>query len=110
MRYLKAFYWRLFIIRLASRWITKPNLGDLVKYKGQVWRLRQGVNTPIWTLGQGDMQEVRVHETDFRKVRTPANYWGSFRHGYRFYMRNWYRIWMNEGIKDWMHDCNIWGK
>ena len=110
MKFLKAIYWRLFIIRLSLRWLWRPNLMDEVVYKGEVWRLSQGVKSPVWTLRQGPGEGVEVHERDFRKVRTIANYWGSFRNGYQFYMRSWYDIWMREGIQPWMLGCRIWGR
>lgn len=109
MNWLKAIYWRARIAWLALQWAAQPNLGDEVVYQGRVWWLSQGVRSPIWTLRtNNNTEEAEVHERDFRKVRTLANYWGSVRSGYRFYMTSWYRIWMNEGITPWMRACSIW--
>lgn len=106
-------YWRLFIIRLALRWINKFNLGDEVVYKGERWTLIQGVCAPRWSLVRGDhadrtFQRLDALESEFRKVRTPKALWQSFRSGYRFYMQSWYSIWLREGIRPWMAACNIW--
>ena len=67
----------------------------------------QGVRAPIWRMVDGN-DSVEAHERDFRKVRSPSNYWSSFQSGYRFYRQNWLDIWMREGIKPWMLGCNIW--
>lgn len=108
-RFLKAIYWRARIILLALRWVRRFSLGDRVILDGRHWTLIQGVSAPRWTLSSG-AETVRAHESEFRKVRSLRNYWGSFASGYRFYMRNWYGIWMCEGIKPWMRGCNIWGR
>lgn len=113
MNLLKAIYWRLRIVHLATRWLFIYNLGDLVLYKGKEWSLIQGVMAPTWSLVRGeggDFERVDAHESEFRKVRTLRNYVGSFRSGYRFYMTSWYGIWMREGIKPWMLGCNIWAR
>jgi hypothetical protein len=115
MHLLKAIYWRARIVHLAARWMFIHNIGDRVIYQGRKWSLIQGVQAPTWSLIRGDFngddfERVDAHERDFRKVRTLANYIGSFRSGYRFYMRSWYSIWMNEGIQPWMLSCHIWGR
>lgn len=115
MNLLKAIYWRLRIVHLATRWIFNYNLGDLVLYQGREWSLIQGVMAPTWSLIRGDFdgddfERVDAHESEFRKVRTLANYVGSFRKGYRFYMQSWYSIWMHSGIEPWMRGCNIWAR
>lgn len=104
---MKAIYWRLYIIRLALRWIPKFNLGDRVIFRGREWTLHQGVRAPHWALVSGD-ESVDAYEYSFRKVRSLSNYWHSFRSAYRFYRVNWLEIWKEEGIQPWMLSCNIW--
>jgi hypothetical protein len=104
---MKAIYWRLFIIRLALRWISKPNLGDEVIYQGRRWTLIQGVCDPVWSLFSGD-ERIDVHRDQFRKVPGIRSAWQSFRSGYRFYMTSWYGIWKREGVQPWMRGCHIW--
>lgn len=105
---MKALYWRLFIIRLALRWIAQFNIGDEVIWRGQRWRLSQGVSNPYWNLARDGGYAEHVHRSEFRKPRTPRAAWRSFRSGYRFYMQNWYAIWRREGITPWMRGCRIW--
>lgn len=110
---MKAIYWRLFIARLALRWINQPNLGDEVEYDGKRWTLIQGVCDPVWSLirgshERGDFQRIDAHRERFRKVAGIRAKWRSFRAGYRFYMQSWYGIWSREGIKPWMLGCHIW--
>ncbi len=105
---LNAIYWRLYIIRLALRWVRQINLGDEVVYQGKRWWLNQGVADPYWNLSRDGEYAKDVHRDQFRKVRTPAHLWRSFRFGYQFYMRSWYSIWLQQGIKPWMAGCNIW--
>jgi hypothetical protein len=107
MNILKAIYWRARIAWLALQWVPRFNLSDRVLYKGKEWSLIQGVQAPIWSLVRGD-ERVDAHESEFRKVRSLANYVGTFRSGYRFYMQSWYSIWMRNGIEPWMRGCNIW--
>lgn len=109
MNILKAIYWRARILHLAARWLFIYNLGDRVLYQGREWTLIQGVCSPTWSLVRGD-ERVDAHESEFRKVRSLANYWHSFRSGYRFYMTSWYSIWMHSGIEPWMRGCNIWAR
>jgi len=100
MNFLRGVYWRLRIVWMSLRWIPRPNLRDRVIYDGREWTLTQGVKSPIWTLRRGDYsafpsdaESAFVHENDFEKVRSLANYLGSFRSGYRFYMGYWFAIW-----------------
>lgn len=107
MEGLTAIYWRLYIVRLALRWVSRINVGDQVSYLGLHWTLIQGVSDPVWSLICDDTR-VDVHRDEFTKVRSLKNWINSFRSGYRFYMQNWYSIWMREGIEPWMLGCNIW--
>lgn len=100
---MKAIYWRLRIMIFSLRWIPRFNIGDRVWYQGRVWRLSQGVKSPIWTLRDGN-EAVEAPESQFAKVKSVSNYWGSFKSGYRFYMRNWYSIWLRDGIEPWVKD------
>src|ERR1051325_3502542 len=109
---MKVIYWRAFVICLSLKWVFKFNIGDLVWYQNEQWTLSQGVKSPIWTLRKCqyercDSKGVEVSESDFSKVKSLANYWGSFRSGYRFYMGYWYDIWKRDGIQDWMRDSKI---
>ena len=104
---MKAIYWRLFIIRLALRWIGQLNIGDEVIYNGRRWMLIQGVSDPVWGLVSG-AERVDVNKSEFRKVLGIRSAWRSFLSGYRFYMRSWYGIWKREGIRPWMRGCRIW--
>jgi hypothetical protein len=108
MTYLKRIYWKLFIYWLALRWIPTLNLGDAVTHKGETYYLTQGVNKPYWNM-KGDAGYLeRVHERDFKKQRTLANYMASYRSGVRFYTQSWYSIWVRNGIEPWMRGCDIW--
>lgn len=98
-------------MRLSLRWVGRFNLGDEVWYEGEKWILYQGVDDPFWKLLRDEASGrkfERIHMDHFVKVRTPKNYWRSFRSGYRFYMLNWYRIWVEQGVQDWMRECKIW--
>lgn len=105
---MKAIYWRLFMARLALRWVFSVNLGREVLFDGQRWTLVQGVRAPIWSLVNESGARVDVHEKDFRLVLSPRNCWRAFIRGYRFYRTSWYSIWMRDGIKPWMVGCRIW--
>ena len=89
-------YWHIRITIMALRWILRPNLGDRVMWRGHEWTLSQGLHDPIWTLRR-DGQASEVHRDEFKKVRTFANYYGSFRSGYRFYRNYWLGIWVRQG-------------
>ena len=103
-------YWKLKVILLSLRWVTKLNLGDYVWYNNKKCMLVQGVCSPSWDLMYKDERINYIHESNFKKVKSISNYWHSFNSGYRFYMSNWCDIWVNEGIKPWMLGCKIWGK
>ena len=107
---MKRLYWWLFVIYHSVRWIPKLNLGDLVRYQGADWMLMNGPAKPLWTIQKGMERIEYIHEREFRKVRTFANYWRSFSFGYHFYMSSWYAIWVNEGVTPWMRVCNIWAR
>ncbi len=107
--WIKALYWRLRIVHLSLRWLRRFNLGDAVWFRGEVWRLSQGVKKPLWTLRKGE-EAVEANEREFSKVRRPSNFLGSFLSGYRFYMTNWYSIWMRDGIQPWMHCRGVMGR
>ena len=80
---------------MALRHVPRFNIGDDVVWRGEVWRLYQGVDSPKWKLTSHGGCEV-AHRSEFRKVRTPANYWHSFRSMYRFYRGYWFDIWVRE--------------
>jgi hypothetical protein len=110
-------YWWFRVVFLSMRWIPRFNLGDRVIWRGKEWVLIQGVCDPTWDLIRGNKSPrdgyercENVHKSEFRKVRTPRNYWGSFQSGYQFYMGYWYDIWVREGVKPWMLGCNIWAR
>lgn len=107
---MKAIYWRLFMFRLALRWVFRLNLGREVWYEGRKWTLVQGVRSPVWTLVpcEPPVETKEVHEKDFRLVRTWRNYWHGFSSGYLYYRTSWYDIWMRNGIEPWMIGCRIW--
>lgn len=89
---------------LALKASTRICLGDLVWYKGKRWVVGNGVTCPTWTLYlynyMGTAQDRRdVHESEFRKVRTPWNYWCSFRSQYSFYMTSWYSILLYKSLR-----------
>ena len=99
---------RLLILWLSMKWVFRFNLGDEVVYNGKRYLLVQGVCKPRWDLAAGEDRPKYVHESEFRKVRSPYNYWHSFRSGWRFYMNSWYGIWRRNGIEPWMRGCRIW--
>ena len=104
----KVWYW-LYIVRSSCRWMSRLNLGDEVRYRGERgWVLEQGVMKPYWTIQRGAERCEGVHESLFDKVRSVRNYLRSFRSGYRFYMISWFAIWVNEGIKPWMNCVLPW--
>lgn len=103
-----AIYWRLFIVRLALRWVPRLNIGDEVIYQGKRYWLSQGVYAPKWHMSREGEYLKFIDEGAFRKVRTPRAWWGSFHSGYRFYMTSWWGIWRNNGIEPWMLGCLIW--
>ncbi len=103
-----AIYWRLFIVRLALRWIPRLNIGDEVIYQGKRYWLSQGVCAPKWNISSKTEYLKDIDESEFRKVQTPRAWWASFRFGYRFYMTSWWGIWRGQGIQPWMQGCNIW--
>lgn len=105
----KSVYWRLYIIKLSSRWIFRMGIGDMVWYKGQKYQISNGVYSGMWRLvGLQNNQDGWVQRSECKKVISFKNMLGSFKSGYWFYMTSWYAIWKNEGIKPWMKGCNIW--
>jgi hypothetical protein len=103
-----AIYWRLFIVRLALRWIPRLNIGDAVMYQGRRYWLSQGVCAPKWNIASKTEYLKDIDESEFRKVQTPRAWWSSFKFGYRFYMTSWWSIWRGQGIQPWMLGCRIW--
>ena len=106
----KVYFW-LYIVYLSIKWVFKFNLGDSIKYKGDIYILNQGVCCPCWDikkLNDDNIYIKNVHQDNFRKVLTLKNLYGSFNSGYSFYMVNWYDIWVRNGIKPWMKNCRIW--
>ncbi len=102
-RYLGLILW------LSTKWMFKVNLGDLVTYRGQRYRVANGVRCESWRLSDlenGDNGWVK--RSDCRKVVSVRNALGSFRFRYRFYMLNWFDIWVHVGIKPYMRQCRIW--
>ncbi len=94
-------YWRARIILMALRWVFRPSIGCQVWWKGDIWTVRNGTSKPMYQLGRRDELELWhnafVHRSQFRKVKTRSNLWGSFRDGYNFYMGYWYDIWVMDG-------------
>ena len=102
MKYqIRTAYWKIRIVFMALRWVPRFNLGDQVtlpRYgSGKVWTLYQGVDAPTWKAKSTRGELCEVHEDEMQKVRSPLNYWVSFRSGYRFYTRNWLAIWVRKG-------------
>ena len=108
---MKKIYFRCLIVWLSIKWMFRFNLGDLVKYKNDIYVLNQGVCCPRWDikkLNDDSVYITHVHQDNFKKVKTLKNYYGSFRSGHQFYTGYWYDIWAREGIKTWMRKCRIW--
>lgn len=102
-------YFTVYIVWLSLKWVFKVNLGDTVTYRGQEFVVSNGVYPKSWRLiGLQNDDDGWVKRTECRKVRTPSNYVGSFRFGWRFYKGYWLDIWCNKGIKPWMRRCKIW--
>lgn len=101
-------YW-LLIVWLSCKWMFRINLGDRIWFNGRKCIVCNGVTSGRW-----DVEDIKTRErfsaayADCRKVWTPANVLGSFKFGYRFYMRSWFEIWKRNGIESWMRSCNIW--
>lgn len=97
MKYVK---WRLaqlvglaVAFRYAWRRTWRVGLGDVVISKGRRLQIINGVTAPSWDVIDIDTREaLRCHERDMRKERTPWNYLGSFRNGWRFWMGYWFAI------------------
>jgi hypothetical protein len=102
-------YWRLRIFFLALRWIPQINLGDMVWYKGNKYRVLNGVRCKSWRLsGLDNEDDGWVPRCECKKVLSPTNMIDSFRSGWNFYMTSWYEIWCRSGILPWMKRCKIW--
>jgi len=90
----KIWYW-LVIVWFSFIWIFKINLGDLVWYQGEIYRVLNDSRGNMWRLaGLENNDDGWVLMKDCRKVLTLKNLLGSFETGYYFY-RGWYRIWVN---------------
>lgn len=105
---MKRLWWKFRIALFALRWWRGLHLGTEVEYRGSRWTLVQGVQLPTWTLQSGDCR-VNINESNFRKVKTLANYWHGVRSGYRFYCHSWLDIWERNGIHPWVRRLRIWG-
>lgn len=105
----RKLYWGVFVIWLSLRWIQQVNLGDRVRYKGEVYTVADGVIPGKWRLLELDNgDEGWVPRRECKKVQGPASAWRSFSSGYRFYMGYWYDSWVRAGVQPWMRQCNIW--
>ena len=90
----------IYVIR-ALRAINRPHLGDKVIYDGIECILIQGVASPYWDMIPLTKENLslnrrvrfnRIHEKDFKLEPIWKRFGFSFRHTYRFYMRNWFDI------------------
>lgn len=82
---------RLRFAQLALSRVFKLNLGDKVYYNDMVWAIANGTTRPVWDLRTLNLHK-RVHESNFKKVKSLSNYWHSFSSTYNFYMTSWYTI------------------
>lgn len=115
MKFIKAIYWRLFIIKLSLRWINKTYPGDRVMYKNEIWGVSNAVYENSYSIVKGfgtpDHQYIEfAPRSECKKMMTFKDMWHSFKYGYKFYMINWYSIWIHKGIEPWMRECPIWAK
>lgn len=106
---LRKIWYRLYIRRLAFRWLWKVNLGDGVRYRGDQWIVANGVNPGSWTLQNQDGR-VEAPRNEVRKIWTVRNMIGSWRSAINFYESYWLDTWVHSGIQPWMRSCKIWGR
>lgn len=79
--------------RYAWRRTWQLGLGDEIVAGGRRARLAQGVCAPLWEcVTDSPPMRFNAHECEMRKVRTIANYVGSFRSGWRFHFGYWFDI------------------
>lgn len=106
----RVFIW-LRIVRLALGWVGKINLGNRVKYAGQIWTVSNGVARPSWSLVRYEPHQYLeyINEKDFQLIQNPTEWFRSFRSGYRFYMGYWFDIWASGSRLMW-NDPTVTGK
>jgi len=93
MKIIKKFLVWLRIIIKSFHGIFCLNIGDYVKYNGEIYELRQGTCRPKWEM-QNIISNVRIscYEKDFNKLITLRNILHGFKFTYRFYMGYWFDI------------------
>lgn len=91
--------YKLLIILLATKWLFRINLGDLVIYKGNVHMVYDGVMMNYWNLTGLPTNQDCVPRKDCRKVLTFKNITSGFMKGYRFYDGYWFDSWVRDGYR-----------
>jgi hypothetical protein len=88
------------ILWYAIKWIPKINILDEVWFLGEkhiVSNMVRPGSVRLPNVKNGDDGWIPLALV--RKVKTPYNYFFSFRSGWRFYVGNWAGIWIREEIE-----------
>ncbi len=96
------------IIVLAFCSTRRLNLGDIVRYNNKRYILTQGVCSPSWNivewLPKADRHTRKcleyIHQDDFKKERSFANFWHDLSFTHRFYAGYWRDIWEGFPVRD----------
>lgn len=90
-------YWLTLKLCMKSIGRNKLNLGDQVLYRGELWRLTQGVADPYWNMHRlrDNERKENVHRREFRKLLF-RNILRDLRSTWRFYSGYWHQIWFQQ--------------
>ncbi len=95
---LYGFILRSKALLVSLKQVNKVHLMDSVIYDGKKCFVNNGVSAPIWDLceeelkSDGTRNTYRVHENDFKKIRSFRNLKNDLLYHYGWYMTCWYRI------------------
>ncbi len=91
-------YLRTRALARSVRQVNRVHLMDEVIYNGKKCFVNNGVSAPVWDLCEkewnldGTRNTYRVHENNFKKIRSYRNLKNDLLHNYDWYMLYWYKI------------------
>lgn len=90
---------RIRALVISIKQVNKVHLMDQVIYDGKECFVNNGASAPVWDLCEeavnlhtGKRNTYKVHEKDFKKVRSLKNLKNDLFYHYNWYMTYWYSI------------------